>query len=132
MAARSRSIERSRGLASRLFTGVSACLASLLDGVSSAAGRVSLSGLPETVLGGAGETVSGKKRRAGSGSGFQPSRRRPFRTAVSLRPSRPAIHRLLIPLALETKNGSVTRMDFLVPESSAGGASFWSHERAQA
>src|SRR5437879_11376188 len=77
MAARSRSIERSRGLASRLFTGVSACLASLLEGVSSAAGRVSISGLPETVLGGAGETVSGKKRRAGSGSGFQPSRRRP-------------------------------------------------------
>ena len=44
-----------------------------------------------------------RKERHGSGQGCQPSRRRLFRTAFSLRPIRPAIHRLLIPLALRRR-----------------------------
>ena len=129
MAARSRSMERSRGSASRLFTRVSACRAALLAGVSSAGGGVSISGLPETVLGGAGETVSGKKRRAGSGSGFQPSRRRLFRTVVSLEAPPTSNPSIAHPFGLETKNGRVTGMDFLVSGSSVGGRPSRSHER---
>jgi hypothetical protein len=47
--------------------------------------------------------ASGRKERLGSGPGFQPSRRRLLRTAFSLSPSRPAIQRLLISLALRRR-----------------------------
>jgi Gluconate 2-dehydrogenase subunit 3 len=47
--------------------------------------------------------TNGRGRRLVSGSGFQPSRRRALRTAVSLRPSRPAIHRLLLSLTLRRR-----------------------------
>jgi hypothetical protein len=104
MAARRRSMDRSSGLASRLFAGEAACSCALLvGGCSAAEGGVSINLLAKTVAGYACEPAFGGDGRRGSGQGFQPSRRRIFRTAFSLRPSRPAIHRLLIPLALRRR-----------------------------
>jgi hypothetical protein len=82
----------------------SACSCVLLSGGCSAAeGGVSINLLAGTFDCCVCEPAFDGKRRRGSGQGFQPSRRRIFRTAFSLRPSRPAIHRLLIPLALRRR-----------------------------
>ncbi len=93
MAARRRSMDRSRGLASRLFAVASLGSCGILSGGCSV----------ETTASCTCEPASGRKERLGSGPGFQPSRRRLLRTAFSLRPSRPAIQRLLISLALRRR-----------------------------
>ena len=109
MAARRRSVERSRGLRSRLSAGARRRAARGDVGSCARQGGPWMDGLPITQAVGSSvsEPVSsgtnGRGRTLVSGSGFQPSRRRALRTAVSLRPSRPAIQRLLLSLALRRR-----------------------------
>jgi hypothetical protein len=110
MAARRRSMERSRGLGSMLFA-VGAVRSGVRGeaGDGAAEGGTSRIGFPvtEAVIGSASappaSNSKGRGRGLGSGPGFQPSRRRALRMAVSLSPSRPAIHRLLLSLALRRR-----------------------------
>src|SRR5438046_6967335 len=90
-------MDRSRGLASRLFAAVSLSSCGILAGVCSVTeGGVLSNVVAETTANCTCEPASGRKERLGSELGFQPSLRRLLRTAFSLRPSRPAIQRLLI------------------------------------
>jgi hypothetical protein len=78
-------------------------------GDGAAEGGTSRIGFPvtEAVMVSASERLAsnskGRGRGLGSELGFQPSRRRALRMAVSLSPSRPAIHRLLLSLALRRR-----------------------------
>jgi hypothetical protein len=74
--------------------------------------------------------------RLGCGPGFQPRRRRILRTAVSPRPSRPAIHRLLLSLAFKRRMVRSRSEIFADRGERAGGraggrASLGSHQSPQ-
>src|SRR5947208_2521377 len=104
-AARSRSVERSRGLGSRLRpgAGLASCLRRLGSDVGAAGGGIGLGNLFWPITDSGGEGVLGKRGRVSGGAGFQPRRRRILRIVFSFRPSRPPIQRLLIPLALRRR-----------------------------
>src|SRR5260370_4712875 len=110
MAASRRSIERSKGLQSRLSAvawGKSGARREAGDGAAEGRASIGVLRVREAVADIASEPPTcgrnGRERKLGSGPGFQPRRRRILRTAFSLRPSPPAIHRLLLSLALRRR-----------------------------
>src|SRR3970040_1815370 len=104
IAARTRSVDRSSGSASRLFSALLGRGRVLLgEGCCATEDEVPLDLSADTVALSVCKSASGSNGRWGSGDGVQPSRRRLLRTCFSSSPSRPPIQRLLLPLALRRR-----------------------------
>jgi len=114
MAARRRSMDRSRGLASRLFASrIAWQLRHLIWRLFGNRER----SLEHRACRNHGQlylrTCFRQEGETWFRTGFQPSRRRLLRTAFSLRPSRPAIQRLLISFALRRRMARSRSWSFL-------------------